>query len=292
MGWRVVVVSSRAKIELKLGYLVIRTNDATKRILIDEISVLLIENTGCTITVSLLEALWKKKIAVLFCDAERYPGAYLLPCYGGYDSSAKVMTQVQWTEEIKHDVWATIVKDKIRKQAAVLEQLGIEESKKVLSYADAVESGDSSNREGHAAKVYFNALMGHSFSRADDTVINAELNYGYALILSAVCREIVSTGRMTQLGINHHNPFNKYNLGCDLMEPFRPLVDMKVLMLPYSTEFTKEQKLLLVDLLNDTVKIRASRTTVLNSISIYVRSVLSALDSGDVAEIVTYSYEF
>ena len=292
MGWRVVVVSSRAKIELKLGYLVIRTNDATKRILIDEISVLLIENTGCTITVSLLEALWKKKIAVLFCDAERYPGAYLLPCYGGYDSSAKVMTQVQWTEEIKHDVWATIVKDKIRKQAAVLEQLGIEESKKVLSYADDVESGDSSNREGHAAKVYFNALMGHSFSRADDTVINAELNYGYALILSAVCREIVSTGRMTQLGINHHNPFNKYNLGCDLMEPFRPLVDMKVLMLPYSTEFTKEQKLLLVDLLNDTVKIRSSRTTVLNSISIYVRSVLSALDSGDVAEIVTYSYEF
>lgn len=292
MGWRVVVVSSRAKIELKLGYLVIRTNDATKRILIDEISVLLIENTGCTITVSLLEALWKKKIAVLFCDAERYPGAYLLPCYGGYDSSAKIMTQVQWTEEIKHDVWATIVKDKIRKQAAVLEQLGIEESKKVLSYADDVESGDSSNREGHAAKVYFNALMGHSFSRADDTVINAELNYGYALILSAVCREIVSTGRMTQLGINHHNPFNKYNLGCDLMEPFRPLVDMKVLMLPYSTEFTKEQKLLLVDLLNDTVKIRSSRTTVLNSISIYVRSVLSALDSGDVAEIVTYSYEF
>ena len=252
MGWRVVVVSSRAKIELKLGYLVIRTNDATKRILIDEISVLLIENTGCTITVSLLEALWKKKIAVLFCDAERYPGAYLLPCYGGYDSSAKIMTQVQWTEEIKHDVWATIVKDKIRKQAAVLEQLGIEESKKVLSYADDVESGDSSNREGHAAKVYFNALMGHSFSRADDTVINAELNYGYALILSAVCREIVSTGRMTQLGINHHNPFNKYNLGCDLMEPFRPMVDFCVrrLVSDGNENVTPETKKRLVSVLS------------------------------------------
>ena len=112
MSWRVVVISSRAKVELKLGYLVIRTNEATKRILIEDISVVLIENTGCTVTVSLLESLWRNKIAVLFCDSNRYPGAYLIPCYGGYDSSAKVMSQVQWSAEAKRDVWAAIVKDK------------------------------------------------------------------------------------------------------------------------------------------------------------------------------------
>ena len=292
MSWRVVVISSRAKIELKLGYLVIRTNEATKRVLIEEISVVLIENTGCTVTVSLLEALWRNKIAVLFCNSDRYPGAYLIPCYGGYDSSAKVMTQVQWDEEVKGDVWAAIVKDKIRKQAKVLEFYEIPEAEKVYSYIEGIESGDATNREGQAAKVYFNALMGHSFSRADDTVLNAELNYGYAIILSAVCREIVVSGRITQLGINHHNPFNRYNLGSDLMEPFRPLVDMKVLSLPYATEFTKELKLEIVNLLNETVIIQNKKTTVINAISIYVRSVLSALDAGDISGMIPYSYEF
>ena len=290
MSWRVVVVSSRAKIELKLGYLVIRTNDATKRILIDEIAVLIIENTGCTITVSLLETLWKKKVAVIFCDSERYPGANLVSCYGGYDSSGKVMTQVKWKSDTKRDIWAAIIKDKIRKQAEVLERLDNKEASRLYSYIDDVEPGDDTNREGHAAKVYFNALMGHSFSRSADTVLNAELDYGYALILSAICREIVVTGRITQLGISHRNPFNKYNLGCDLMEPFRPLVDIKVLTLPPSSEFTKELKISLVGMLNDTVMIKSSRTTVLNAISIYVRSVLSALDSDDLSEMAMYRY--
>ena len=291
MSWRVVIVGSRAKLELKLGYLVVRTNE-TRRVHLDEISVLIIENTGSTVSSALLEALWKRKIAVLFCDAEYNPGAMLTPCYGGYDSSANVLSQISWNQEIKDDVWAEIIKEKIRKQAECLDHYNLEGGEKLYSYVDGVKPGDVTNREGQAAKVYFNSLMGHAFSRSDENVINACLNYGYAIILSAVNREIVANGYITQLGINHRNPFNRFNLGSDLMEPFRPLVDMKALSLPLEERFTSEQKHILVDLLNDTIVVRGKRTTVLNGISLYVRSVFNALNFKDVSELMFYQYEF
>ena len=290
MSWRVVVIHTRARLELKLGYLVVRGTE-TRRVLLDEISVLMIENPGCVVSAALLSALWQKKIAVIFCDARHNPGAQLVPLYGSHDCSARIRDQLAWDPAVKQIVWADIIREKIRRQAAVLHRYKDgDDWQRVLSYSEHVEPGDATNREAHAAKVYFNALMGHSFSRSADTVLNAELDYGYALILSAICREIVVTGRITQLGISHRNPFNKYNLGCDLMEPFRPLVDIKVLTLPPSSEFTKELKISLVGMLNDTVMIKSSRTTVLNAISIYVRSVLSALDSDDLSEMAMYRY--
>ncbi len=292
MSWRVVVISSRAKIELKLGYLVVRTVDETRRILIDDISVLVIENTGCSITGSLLEALWKKKTAVLFCDSGHNPGAQLLPCYGSYDSSSRIMSQIGWSKDIKDRIWGEIVKEKIRKQAECLAHYGIPESEKVLSYASDVQPGDSTNREGHAAKVYFNALLGHSFSRADENTINAGFNYGYAILLTAICREIIAAGYLTQIGVNHRNPYNQFNLGSDFIEPFRPLVDMKVLSLPLEERLTPELKILIVNLLNEQVIVRGQHTTVLNAISIYVRALLAALDTGITEGIIFYSYGF
>lgn len=291
MSWRVVVVGSRAKLEIKLGYLVVRANE-TRRVLLDDISVLIIENTGSTISAALLESLWKKRISVIFCDAEHNPGAMLLPYYGGYDSSANVQMQVSWCQEIKDEVWAEIVKEKIRKQAECLEHFGIPGFEKIFSYIDGVQPGDRTNREGQAAKVYFNAIFGHKFSRADDNAINAGLNYGYAIILSAINREITANGYITQIGISHHNPFNDFNFGSDLIEPFRPLVDIKVFSLPLENSLTSEQKHAIVGLLNDTISIRGKKTTVLNGISLYVRSVINALNQRDISELVFYRYEF
>ena len=123
-----------------------------------------------------------------------------------------------------------------------------------MGYIDELELNDKSNREGHAAKVYFNALFGKSFSRNDECPINAALNYGYSIVLSVFNREITANGYLTQLGLFHDNMFNQYNLSCDLMEPFRPFVDISVKdMNPQ--KFEKEEKISIFNLLNDEFKI-------------------------------------
>ena len=162
----------------------------------------------------------------------------------------------------------------------------------LTSYIVEVELPDKTNREGHAAKVYFNALFGSSFSRSDECFINAALNYGYGIILSTVTREIVANGFLTQLGLFHHSVFNEFNLGSDLMEPYRPLVDSIVIDLDIKEEFSHDDKMEILKVLNKKVKIGTITFTVLNSISMYVRSVFEAIENEDTSLLRFYRYEF
>ena len=292
MSWRVVVISSRAKLEYKLGYLVIRYTEDVRKVFLPDISVLLIENTGCSITAALLQKLWENKTCIIFCDDKRNPGAQLVPYYGSHDTSIKVAKQINWTASAKSKIWARIVKEKIYRQYTCLYQFNRETSEKLFDYIDEIEEGDKTNREGHAAKVYFNSLFGLDFSRTQDNFINASLNYGYSIILSAICREIVSIGCITQIGIFHKNRFNEFNLGCDLMEPFRPIVDNYVVKSRIIDELNSERKLELVNLLNSDVRITGIKTSLLNALSIYVKSVIDALEKEDEQLIKFIDYEF
>lgn len=292
MSWRVVTISSRAKLELKMNYLVVRGEESTKRIFIDEISVLIIENTGCALTASLLEVLCKKKVNIIFCDSKRNPSAQLLPLYCKFESNAQFYSQLKWDEETKNTVWVEIVRLKIQKQADNIRKINPEVTEKLLSYCKDIEPKDETNREGPAAKVYFNALFYSGFSRSEDCFENSALNYGYAILLSCINRQIVANGYSTQLGIFHCNTFNQFNLGCDLMEPFRPIVDNIVTKLPREEELSQEAKHTLINFVNESVLIDGQRTTVLNAIQIYVKSVLDALDEKDISLIKSYSYEF
>lgn len=293
MGWRTVVVSSRSKLELKNNYLVIRS-DTVKRIHIDEISVLLIENTGCALTASLLELLWSKKVAVIFCDRKRNPGAQLIPYYNSHDCSARTFAQINWDDSHKKKVWALIVKEKIRNQARLLAAIGKKDAADILfGYIEEVQDGDVSNREGHAAKVYFNSLFGSSFTRDSECFVNFALNYGYGILLSIVNREVVANGYLTQLGIFHKNVYNQFNLSCDIMEPLRPLFDYSVLSLGiHDDELCHEDKMLILETINKRVSIATMGNTVLNAAGIYTRSVLNALDKQDVNQIRFCDYEF
>lgn len=149
---------------------------------------------------------------------------------------------------------------------------------------------DESNREGHAAKVYFNAVFGMDFTRTSDSPINAGLNYGYSIILSAFCREIVANGYITQLGLFHDNMFNQFNLASDFMEPFRILVDRTVYSMKYE-ELEHEQKMQLVNILNQEVRIDGRIQYVNNAIKIYCKSIFDALNEDDVSLIRFYSFE-
>lgn len=292
-GWRVVVISSRSRLELKLNHLVVRNIDCVRRVHLKEIDVLVVENTGTTLSVALLEALWQNKINVVFCDSKHLPAAQLVTLYGAHDCAARLKDQLSWSTEAKDAVWAYIIKSKIAKQAESLFHFELPEAWQLLEYVEDVLSGDLTNREGMAAKVFFNALFGHGFFRSVDSKLNSALDYGYSIILSTVAREIVASGCITQLGIFHHNTFNSYNLASDLMEPFRPLVDLAVHdFSPEDAILSAEEKRILINVLNMPIRIDGTKTTVLNGIRVYVRSVIDALSCGDVTRIRMYDYEF
>ena len=256
MSWRIVVISKRAKLDLQLGYMVVRSEEVTK-IVLSEISTILIESTAVSITTSLIAELAKRKIKVIFCDEKKNPSCELVNYYGSHDTSNKVRKQIAWKQNTKETVWTEIVTEKIRKQKELLELLGKEESALLDSYLKEIEWNDNTNREGHAAKVYFNAMFGLDFTRTEDNYINAALNYGYSIILSTFTREVVSNGYITQLGIFHDNMFNQFNLASDLMEPFRVLVDQEVYNMRLE-QFEHEEKMLLVNILNKEIPIEIS----------------------------------
>ena len=138
--------------------------------------------------------------------------------------------------------------------------------------------------------MYFNALFGMDFVRNEETPINAALNYGYSILLSCFNREIVSAGYITQLGIFHDNRFNKFNLASDFMEPFRILIDKKVIEIS-PDDFGKAEKIAIVDILNQNVMIEKKSHTVNNAIKIYCRSLFEALNNGEISDIKFYKNE-
>ena len=289
MSWRTIVVSSSAKLDYQLGYLVVR-KDVTVKVHISEISILIIESTAVSLTAALLNELMKKKIKVIFCDEKRNPSSELLPYYGSHDTSAKIREQIKWSEQEKMVIWTEIVTEKIRKQADTLDQYGKSEAKLLRKYIEEIEYGDATNREGHAAKVYFNALFGMDFTRTEENSINAALNYGYGILLSAFNREIVMNGYITQIGLFHNNMFNQFNLGSDLMEPFRSIVDRQVKnMMPQ--KFESEEKRTILEILQNEVLIAGRKEYVSNAIKIYCKSIFDALSSNDISLIKFYQYE-
>ncbi len=293
MGWRVVAVSSISKLDYKLDYLVIRTKETISRIHLSEISVLMIESTAVSLTSYLLVELGKQKIDVIFCDEHRFPFARFQPLYGSHNTSEKVREQVLWTSENKNAIWQKIVFAKIIGQSSVLKRIGNEEGyKALLEFSREVTPGDTTNREGHAAKVYFNRLFGMNFTRTDkDNAINSALNYGYSLLLSIVAREVVSNGYLTQLGIHHDNMFNDLNLACDFMEPFRPFIDLLCAKMNPEA-FGKDQKLELIGFMNRQIIIAGKQQYMLNAIEIYVKSLFISLETGDSSLIKFPEYEF
>ena len=159
MSWRTVVISSNAKLDYQMGYMVVRRME-TWKIHLSEMEIL------------------------IFCDEKRNPSSELISYYGSHDTSTKIRTQITWKEEVKKAVWTEIVAEKIRKQAEHLEYWNLSEADMLYGYIKELPFADATNREGHAAKVYFNALFGLDFTRTEENSINAALNYGYSLLLS------------------------------------------------------------------------------------------------------------
>lgn len=278
MAFRDVVIASPCKLSYKGGYLVVRKEDDTAKVHLSEISSVVLQTNQVYISAYLLSELAKAKVSFVVADEKRNPIGQYLPLYGAHNTSKRIGEQLEWTEPAKKRVWQRVVRDKIAHQSRILNARANEEEGELLAaLVPEVRSGDTTNREAYAARVYFRALFGQGFSRDDDTPVNAALNYGYGILLSAVNREIVARGYLTQCGICHRSEFNQFNLSCDLMEPFRPIVD-RLVFDNIDGDFTRDDKYLLIDMMNQCIPYRGGSYRVGSVVGLYVGDCLSALN--------------
>lgn len=277
MSFRTVFIENPCRLYYQSGYLVVRKEDDTVKIHLSEISSIILQTMQVNISAYLLAELAKQKISLVASDEKCNPIGQFLPLYGSYNVSKRIGEQLAWGEPIKKRVWQRVVKDKIFQQARFLEDREFSEAKVLYQIIPEVRSGDTTNREAQAARIYFQALFGKDFRRDQDSAVNAALNYGYAILLSMTNREIVSRGYLTQQGICHRSEYNAFNLACDFMEPFRSAVDRLVVdYLPSS--FDSDTKRVLADLANKGVACRNGSYRLSSVLSLYVQDCFNALN--------------
>lgn len=291
MSWRVVVVSSNAKLDYKLDYLVVRTIDEVKRVHLSEIGVLVLESTAISLTSYLLCELIQHKIKVVFCDHKRNPCSELVPVQGSHESSGRIRQQLAWSPQFCQKVWTEIVREKLHQQYNHLRYRQLAQAELIKHYEKELQFNDVTNREAHAAKVYFNALFGQKFTRTQESPLNSSLNYGYTLLLSAINREISAGGYLNQLGLFHNNNYNPFNLACDLIEPLRPIVDKLVVELK-AEEFGKNQKRALLEIFQQKVSYKGKSQVLLYALRLYCNGVFRSLQNENLNELHWIEYEW
>lgn len=280
MSFRTVVITRQSKISYKNRFLVVKQDNDEKYIHLSEIDTIIVDSISVSISAYLLKELSDNKINIIFCDDKHNPFGELASYYSRHNTSKKIKEQISWKQSDKDKLWSKIVKNKIVNQAMMLRKIDSDKYDLILSYVEDVTIGDKTNREGHSAKVYFNALYGMDFIRNNNDSINAALNYGYAILLSTVNKEIVSNGYLTQLGIHHKNEFNEFNLTCDLMEPFRVIIDNFVYY-NKDRELDINYKLDIVNIFNNTYKYSGKNYILKDIIRMFIKNTLDSMSNLD-----------
>ncbi len=238
MSGRTVIVQNPAHLKTANQRLVVCNNTGESSIPFTDISCVLIENHQVTLTSALINGCAQNSLAVFTCDEHHIPSGVFLPLNQHSIFSKRIGAQVTLPHSVVGVLWRKIIETKIENQArCLLFNSKIAESKELLSYRSLVKNHDPDNIEGIVARSYFQSLFGTNFCRDIPCTINAALNYGYALVRGLIARSLVVVGFQPVFGIHHSNQFNQFNLVDDVIEPFRPLVDLLVCN---TIDFTKK----------------------------------------------------
>lgn len=222
---------------------------------IEDIGFVVIENQQITLTLPLLQEFTENNVAVIFCDATHMPNSMLLNLDGHHLQSELFRSQIDASEPLKKNLWKQTIESKIYNQAVLLDKLG-KNGAMLKPFYSNVRSGDTDNREGAAARVYWNEMYGNNFIRDRyGTHPNNLLNYAYIVLRAAIARGLTGSGLLPTLGIFHHNRYNAYCLADDIMEPYRPFADELVygLYIKGHQELTTEVKAEILKLLANDV---------------------------------------
>ena len=286
MGWRIVHVKDGDILKLRLDNLEIHKKDNKIYIPLSDITMVVLEGNRTTITTKLLSSLSQNNVGLVICDDKYLPVGIYLPYRQYHHYSKRVIKQSQWTKEQKGQIWKNVISQKMNNQLAYAKFAGVDSDRLELMQ-DLISNlvvGDTTNREGPVAKVYFDSLYGKTFTRDDDDLINAAMNFGYAILRSCMARIVVGNGLVTMLGIFHRNEFNSFNLVDDLMEPYRPLMDYwvnKYVIDDKKDYLSYEARLKIIEFMNQKIQIQNKKMTIDNSMQEYVASFVAAMDEQD-----------
>lgn len=286
MGYRQVIIKKSEKLHFKDNQLIIDKDESSTKVPLEDINYILIEDSSTILTTRLLAELGKNAISLIVCDERFEPTSIMYPYNYHFKQLDVFSHQLEIDDSIKNEFWNQIVKRKIKNSIRVLEMTSKEEFpiSKLTEYINEITDGDSKNREGLAAKMYFRSLFGSDFIRFYDDNVNAALNYGYTIIASAIIRNLAVYGLNTYLGIHHSSKINNFNLAYDFLEPYRSVVDKFVydnkddIVLPLSFEFRKK----LINLLNKEVLHQNKKYTIEYSIGLLIKSYIKSFSSGEI----------
>lgn len=267
---RTLFFGNKASINTRLEQLVIKTEQRETTVPIEDVGFVVIEHPEIYISITTLSKLTDNNVAVIFCDQKHMPSSMLLNLNSHHLQQEVFKNQINASAPLKKQLWQQTVKTKIKHQAVLLKQA--KKEYRVLEFHESkVLSGDTDNREGAAAAHYWKHLFDFNFRRERyGDYPNPFLNYGYIVLRAAVARALSGSGLLCTLGIHHHNKYNAYCLADDIMEPFRPLVDMKVMEIikNYKEEdLTTAIKSELLSVLTDTVYFEETKSPLMVGLS-------------------------
>lgn len=282
MTWRSVVISRPAKLRREHYSLAIEQTE-TAFVPFEDIAVIVLNHREITLTHPVLSACGEYGISLFATGDTHHPSGVFLPFLPHSRATRWLRLQLDLPRPIAKQSWAAIVRKKIANQAACLRLAGRNGADRLESYARRVRSGDSDNLEGQAAAFYFTQLFGKDFHRNQAHFTNATLDYGYAVLRGAIARGLVAHGLMPSLGLFHASEQNAFNLADDVIEPFRPLVDLfaSKRVTPVDDELRPEDKVELVGLLNMDVGMPRGKMSVLSAIEQAIESLARVYDGGN-----------
>lgn len=226
MAWRGLHLSKPARLSLADGQIVIAQDDGEVRLALEDVAWIVLDTPQATMTSALVSACMAAGIAVVATDETHTPSGVMLPFHRHFRQGEIAHMQVAMSAPLKKRLWQAVVRAKILNQAAALDRLGLEGAKPLREMARRVGSGDPDNMEARAAREYWARLF-PEFRREDPRDRrNKLLNYGYAVVRSGVARALVASGLIPAVGFMHASATNAFNLADDIVEPFRPFVDV------------------------------------------------------------------
>lgn len=289
MGWRILLLSEPSKISLANNSLVVKKE--SKELLsipLVDIDMVVIENQQISITSALLGRVASENISVIVCDDYHQPSGIINPVGTNVRHSQFAKAQLQFSQKKKDELWRAILHQKILNQSFVLAIYNHkEESQELIEIANRIHHGDAVALEGYAASLYFKTLF-PNLIRKSNTEIDARndaLNYGYSVLRATILRSIAASGLLSVVGIWHSSNFNPGNLADDIIEPFRPFVDIVVRNIfyknPNQPTIYKKEKLELLAILQSKISIDSKTLTTSAAIGICVDSLRKSFLNGD-----------
>ncbi|MGP1680967.1 MAG: type II CRISPR-associated endonuclease Cas1 [Giesbergeria sp.] len=282
MVWRSVVISQPARLRREHFALLVEQKESA-RVPFEDIAVIVLNHREITLTHPVLSACAEYGIGLFSTGDNHQPNGVFLPFLQHSRATRMQRLQLALDKPSAKRAWASVVRAKIDNQARCLKLMGSDGADRLTSYARRVRSGDIGNMEAQASAWYFPQLFGRGFHRAQAGWVNAALDYGYAVLRGACARAVVAHGMLPSLGLFHSSEQNAFNLADDLIEPYRPVVDLHVAKhrcAEDDADLRPTDKLGLVGLLNVDVAMPRGVMSVLASVEQAAESLMRLFDGG------------